>query len=382
MKKHLATGTHKTTIIVVFSYCLFLLTLFISAVSNAQSIQQVISEDSQHGVAIKGAVIAPARVSDNTLVFDLRDINLNPNQALYLSIPTQFHDKTLDFLSITHRQDPYDERDSRRSGKLDTFPGYTSVEVYDLHQPSKDAWRYWGGHGSSSFNSKFAEIRGGTGETDNLYDWQRKGHHSVRTEAHSIGPIAPFLLRVRSIGPDSVRVQKVILKTLPPPPNFFEEVIFSRGLNFGDFATAAGKQYPGNPNFGNYGQALKIGQGRPPHHPSIPQRWQTGNGSIRIPLRPGDVLRAVDIAIGDMHSVPAGADPDNYRGGASLRVTRLRNSQRVENLIDYENIGSSGTMRALPERSDVAAGANEEIEISVSGDVASIMGIRVALKRP
>jgi hypothetical protein len=344
----------------------------------ALDIANVLQGDRTAGIAAVTSPLQASKVSDLEAVYDLSDVTLGGRgrKAFYLSVPAQFAGKKLESLSLTHRQDPQEERECR-SGDRDCLPAYVSLEVYDVARRDHN-WRYWGGTGSGPFNSKFAEIRDSRGETDNLYEWQRKGHYAVDNGADFAKvPVEPGFLRLRSVGPDEAHIQQVVLKMDPPNARNLTEYIFARGLRFGDFITADGRRYPGHAAEGDYGDALLLDSRHHPRHAKLDKSWNNERGSFRIPLKAGTKLVAVDIACGDMKPVPWGADPEKYRGNSYVTVRRWVHGQPVENLISNRNVGSNGVIRATSEKIDRVAGYDEEIEIKADRGSVSIMGVRL-----
>lgn len=362
----------------------FILLLALSATSQSQAFtaKAAIDYDNARSSFQTTTTINPTSTTDLTVIYDLGDTKLLSGQRVYLSVPTQYHSMSLDFAAITHRQAPRDENECGGGSDRDCLPGYTSLEFLDAQKTIlNEAWQYWGGSGSGPFNSKFAEIRSGRGETDNLYEWRKKGRLSVETNKMTKDALYTNLVRIRSVGPDMIRVQKVILKFLPPQPSIMNDVIFSHGFAFGDYATSHGRAYPGNADYGDYGNAVLFHSRHRPRHNATPSNWTLVKGGFRIPLQAGDRIQFVDVAIGDMKPVPRGADPEDYRGGAYLNVKRLQSGQSVETLMNEENVGSNGVMRALPAKLSQKAGANEELEITVSDGAASVMGIRFGISK-
>lgn len=353
------------------------LSLLIAPNVFAATGNDVLNYDSSKSIRSVGISKAVSS-TDLQLTYDLRDLKLQAGETIYLEIPAQYSQMPLDFAALTHRQDPKYETECRGGGDRDCHPGYTSLEFFDGNQSNmRDGWRYWGGVGSGPLNSKFAEIRSGRGETDNLYEWRKKGHYSVEGKKSSHQELKPVIARIRSIGPDMVRIQRVIFKFLPPMANNIRDVVFSDGFVFGDYATSSGRRYPGRADQGDYGNPLKLRTYERPDHHKLPKDWSTSKGSIRIPLPAGETLGWLDLAVGDMKEVPRGADPEQYRGGASLTVKRVLGSHVIETLMDDENVGTNGVMRALPSKIGQVIASGEELEISVDGSSAKIMGIRL-----
>lgn len=364
------------------SHILYLLSasILMSSVAQAIEVKDILERDRKNSHIRSIGMVQPIAKTDLQLTYDLRDMKLYSSDTVYLEIPDAYKNMTLDFVALTHRQDPKYEYGECRSSDRDCNPGYTSMEFFDKQQKDiREGWRYWGGVGSGPLNSKFAEIRSHRGETDNLYEWQKKGHSSVETQRSSKNAILPQLARIRSLGPDMIRVQRVIFKFLPPAARTIREKIFADGLVFGDYATASGRRYPGYADRGDYGNALAL---RPYETTSrqLPQGWSAINGGIRLPLSAGERLLWLDIAVGDMKRVPKGGTADDYRGASALTVKRLRHGQVVEILMDDENVGTNGVMRALPAKISQVVQNGEELEITASGSSAKVMGIRSGSK--
>ncbi|MEN0060258.1 MAG: hypothetical protein AAGB31_15575 [Bdellovibrio sp.] len=340
--------------------------------------QAIILADSRSGIRQFDKVYTPAVQGDLEAIYELNDIKISGQgrEALYLEVPTQFKNQVLESLSLTHRQDPGEERECHSTVQNDCRPAYVSMEVFDLGKQSLQ-WRFWGGTGSGPYNSKFSEIRSSEGETDNLYEWHRKGHYSVETQKDfSKSSVYPGLIRLRSVGPDEARIQQVVLRISPPLLSKLNDYIFSSGLSFGDYITAEGRSYPGSPNYGYYGDALVLDSYNYPAHQKIPSHWSKERGALRVPLKPGTRLVSVDVACGDMKPVPRGANPENYRGNATLSVRVLKNGKKHQDLFKRRNVGSNGVMRATLPSLSYVAGDNEEVEIRSERGRLYIMGIR------
>ncbi len=236
------------------------------------------------------AQIQPSESHPLRLIYKFSNYSLPGGSEIYLSIPTHFEAKPIDFVFVTHKQDPKQELECRSQSDgvkmIDCLPGYTSFEVKDQNSVSaSEDWRFWGGSGSGPFNSKFAEVRSGRGETDNLYEWRKKGHISVVTNRKSNAPLVPSDMRIRSVGKDSIILQEVVVKFLPPTPSDYDDVIFATGFEFGDFSTTIGRKYPGNPSAGNYGSSLSLNRKMTPQHRNIPNHWKVERGELLIPLK-------------------------------------------------------------------------------------------------
>lgn len=314
----------------------------------------------------------PVYMADSILVYSTNDIELKTNEQVEFLIPEKYHGRQLDFASMTHRQDPDEENECvPTTPGRDCLPGYTDLEFL-----ASNGWRHWGGVGSGPKNSKFAELRRGQGETDNLYEWRRKGHVG-EDEDLSKDPL--FFTRVRavSLGEDSIHLNRVIIKYLPPKPTITDDFDFSEGFKMGDYETTAGRVYPGNPSLGDYGTALAVSRHNAPVHAKIPADWKLAPGKLLIPLVPGRRLSFVDVAVGDMRKVPAGGDAENYRGGARVNITRIEGGRQAETMMKGENVGTNGVMRATPASHDKVTAAGDFIEIEIPRGLAQIMGIRV-----
>jgi len=356
-----------------------LLLLMPLSFAHAISPDEIIREDQRNGIMAATNLVQPVQVSDLQAVYDLKDRALGGRgrQAIYLAVPSHLQRGLLDSISLTHRQDPREERECRSGSDRDCLPAYVSTEVFDSLR-TRGNWRYWGGTGSGPLNSKFAEIRDGRGETDNIYEWSRKGHHSVENEKDfSKDEISPALLRIRSVGKDDARIQQVVLKISPPRVAIMDDLIFAQGLKFGDYVTAHGRRYPGNPGMGDYGYALMLESDHRPRHIKLDRSFPVERGSFRLPLKAGQRLVSVDVACGDMKPVPGGADPQRYRGGAYITIRRWVRGVPAEDLVKNFNVGSNGVIRATSQNINRIVGQNEEIEIKAERGHISVMGVRI-----
>ncbi len=198
----------------------------------------------------------------------------------------------------------------------------------------------------------------------------------------SNAPLFIQRMRVRSLGLDNVRVQQVILKVLPPNPAQINSIVFAYGLDFGDWKTGKGRDFPGRPSRGDYGYALELNRQSTPNHPSIPATWKTGHGTLIIPLEKGQKLISIDIACGDMKRVPRGADPQDYRGGGSLTVLVKNASNSVlDSFMNRENVGTNGVMRGFTKNPNFASSQGDYIEVSAPSGTVKIMGIRLGVNK-
>ena len=361
----------KTTALIVISIYSFLFYQMAMAIQP----DDVIAKDHQ-AIEIKLIIDRPTVKKDLSLEYDLDGIRLNPEESVYIKIPDEYRNRKLDFVSMSHRQSPRDERECGGYSDKDCLPGYSSLEVYNEFS-SSEGWRCWGGTGSGPCNSKFAEIRDSTPETDNLYEWRKKGHINTRGRGLSYDPIIPTLFRVRSVGPDSVRVHKIIIKFLPPQPDVIADYIFSNGFQFGDYETASGRKYPGNASYGDYGHPLHLERHSRPDHPALKGEINSETGYIEIPILRGKKLLFVDIAAGDMKRVPRGADPENYRGGAVLSIDLVNRNNEIDQLMNSENVGTNGVLRGSPSRINLVIQDGQFLKIYAPKGTAHIMGIRI-----
>lgn len=318
----------------------------------------------------------PVEVKAVSALYDFHQLKMHPGEVVYLEVPRELKGSTVDWTSVQHRQDPREETECPRSPR-DCKPAYTSVEFLDTH----GRWQCWGGRGSGPCDSKFAEIRmPQMPETDDLYEFPRHGHIDAETGARSYEPLFAQRLRVRNLGVDDLYLHKVLFKVTPPEPTTVRDVIFSWGLDFGDFVTQRGRHYAGDADTGDYGHAMHLNRYSTPHHSRLPNEWRTEQGVLVIPLEAGRVLEAIDVAAGDMRRVPYGANPERYRGDANLTVELVRDGRVVDTLIDHENIGDNGIIRGSPTDITKSAHAGDMIRMyCVIGD-ASIMGIRLSYR--
>ncbi|HWU43724.1 MAG TPA: hypothetical protein VN132_09810, partial [Bdellovibrio sp.] len=324
--------------------------------------------------AVYGTV-APSYYDSTKVEYNFgRGINLKPSEGVELILPDSLAGRTLDFVYITHKQTP-SQMQICQDPKIDCKPGWTSFEVLpDKASNLPNDWRYWGGKGSGIYNSKFAEIRSGEGETDNLYEWYRHGHLGINGNDKSYEPLIPRAFRVRSVGQDSIWLQKVVVKFLSPEIKKTKEFIFSSGLQFGDINTTAGRKYPGHAYKGDYGSAIVLGRKRNSRINQDNIYMSKGDIKISTESMNGN-LKFINIACGDMKPVPSGEDPDKYRGNGKLSVSVVTD-QSIYKIMDHENVGTSGVMTA-PVPNELINGAIKEIIIHGSGSPISVMGLQL-----
>jgi hypothetical protein len=353
-------------------------------IASAADLNSAILFDRQQGDVREVGTVKPAEEYDYRIVYSFSDLKMKKGETVYLQLPKRAMGQLLDFAIVTHKQDNGDERECRYyNPQNDCYPAYTSVEFLDAHSSvNGDMWRYWGGVGSGPLNSKFAEIRRAEGESDNLYEWARHGHLGVDSKKKIYRSLAIAGVRVRSMGPDSMVLQRVIVKLAPPMTTDFDEGIFSRGLEFGDYLTAQGRRYPGHPSAGDYGTPLTLdGRGKSHSTPNIPKAWNYKNGALEIPLDKNKKFQSLDIACGDGKRIPYGANPENYRGNGKVTVKYVRPDGSSEILMDRENVGTNGVMRATLSSLKKPARGGYLSVYSNQGTV-RVMGVRVAYEAP
>lgn len=339
-----------------------------------------------HAPSFASGTFSPTAQDSTKLEYDLSrnfkndGVSIDPNDEIQLVVPKSYFNKSIDFVYITHKQKP-DQLQQNCGGdsKTDCIPAYTSFEVMPSVQASlSQEWRCWGGVGSGPCHSKFAEIRSYEGETDNLYEWYTHGY--VKTSSPGIkefAPLKPQAFRVRSLGQDTVWVQKVVVKFSPSNLTHKVDHIFSNGLNFGDWLTASGRRYPGHADVGDYGRAIRLSKTNK-YYQIDSDKVVLETDGLHIRTNVTDRLSFIDIACGDMKPVPPGEDPDDYRGNGKLSV-EIRTAHHNFSVMVRENVGSNGVMRALiPE--ELTQEPVEEVFISGRGSQISIMGVRLGFE--
>lgn len=301
-------------------------------------------------------------------------LSLNKGEFFDIAVSKEYGGLSLDFISITHRQSPSEESECPSFSDKDCFPSYTSVEVLN----ENNEWRYWAGKGSGPYNSKFAEIRSRkNGETDNLYHWMSVGHIGFEQKDYSRAAIYPKIVRVRNLGPDSSRIEKLVIKFNPKKVEELREVLFSQEFQFGDYITALGEKLPKSSYYGDYKNPLTLSPHSIATHKNLPGNWKVKKGQIQIPICCQKNLVFVDVAIGDMRYTTGGGSLDDYRGSARLTINVVYPDLTIKPLMKSENIGSTGVLRASPEKISESIPDGSFLTITVENDVAQIMGIRI-----
>ncbi|MBL7670988.1 MAG: hypothetical protein JNM39_10930 [Bdellovibrionaceae bacterium] len=344
----------------------------------------------------------PKEKDSTKIVYESRTddgIVLRPGEILPMQIPTVYHKRTIDFVALTHKQKLSDFRDDG-TGRNET-PGYTSFEILPSGEKLGDPngnWRVWGGRGSGPLGSKYAENRNRVGETDNLYEWVKYGHRSIWSYpgAASLTPLQPGAFRIRSVGKGNTQITKVIVKFRPINITHVQDYIFSNGFAFGNYETNKGRRYPGNPDNGDYGDAIILNSASPDSNRIIPQgitfQRDYVQGAqisrrgpkitqliVNIDPKSNKLLSFVDVACGDMNPVPPGGDPELLRGNGKLFVM-IETDRGVYEVMTNENIGSNGVMRALVP-SEVISGKITRVIISGTGRAPiSVMGVRLGFE--
>lgn len=313
---------------------------------------------------------------DLEVIYVFDSLSLNNGESFKVDITKEYDGLALDFIAITHRQSPNEESECLSFSDKDCLPAYTSVEVLN----EKNEWRYWAGNGSGPYNSKFAEIRSRkNGETDNLYHWMSIGHIGFEKDGYSKAAIYPKTIRVRNLGPDSSRIEKLVIKFNPKKVEEISETIFSKGFQFGDYITALGEKLPKSSYNGDYKNPLTVYPHSRSSHIKLPGDWIVKKGQIQIPICCQKNLVFVDVAIGDMRYFTGRGSLDYYRGSAKLTINVVLPDLTIRPLMKSENIGSTGVLRATLEKISESIPDGSFLTITIENDVAHIMGIRIGL---
>jgi hypothetical protein len=342
------------------------------------------SDSGDRRLQMRGTFQASATAA-HKVVFSFNEFEMKPGEVIYLTMPASAQGRILDQIQVMHKQDISQESEcGAPNPRNDCRPAYTSVEILDQEATIADGdmWRYWGGVGSGPFNSKFAEIRSGEGETDSLYEWSRHGHLGTSSKNKSTRPLKVAGLRIRAFGSDSLVLQRVTVKLAPPMTTDIVDAKIDRALDFGDYLTAAGRHYPGRPSMGDYGRALVLEntRGRQIQSPTqLPPGWSIQGDVVMIPLDSGKILQTLDIACGDMRQMPDGANEEDYRGNGKVTVRYVHGDGTVEILMDRENVGTNGVMRAAALNEIKDKGGH--LEVFANQGHVKVMGLRLAYKQ-
>lgn len=288
-----------------------------------------------------------------------RELRLLPNETVYFVVPKHISKYAIASITLSHRQDPYDQRGS--SFGRDNFPAYTSVQVHDVDDPNNNNWKIWAGHASWKRGAKFAEIRRFP-ENDNLYDWPLIGHRDLQTQKKSHAPLRTDLIKVEALGVDPVYISELSLKLVPPRSKKYFEISYTHSPTvIGDPMTFAGRNYGGGPRYrGHYPGAIKLS----PYN----------NKTFEIDVD-SKKLETIRIAIGDTKpdGIPNKDGTIGTLGGAKVSIGVKDKNDKVTVLVDRENVAPKGIVTAFNYNSSVSL---KSILIIIHSDSAYLMGVQ------
>ncbi len=285
-----------------------------------------------------------------------------PEQVL-IEIPESHRGLRLAHIALMHSQNTAEKSvpGSGRNGDRDAAGAYSLVEVFVKG-------RGWTDLGQSK---KFAEARQ---EVERLHDLPDAQGEIVA-------------VRIKNVGVDPVHLHQLTLHFLPEKPRRFEEQIFTARTSFGDpwasmtpsvsrlrEPVVQGTRYPGGVTLNNTGDW----KATPPETVALIQAkgWSLDPTSISIPLQAGKRFRTVEVAIGDTHPDAASNQDQSYgyKGYAKLTLEVVRADGTRLTLSSQENVPPQGVLVGT---SDYVAQAGDRVRLSVSGDTAAVMGVRL-----
>jgi hypothetical protein len=366
------------------------------------SLNELATTDAKYqGIIVKKVYNNNAVVSENSAEFKFENASclkgdheecLNKNEAIYVHIPDQFHDRIISEVILAHRQNPADNRGTdsfnpRTGAKvMDQFPAFTSVQFFSEAYPYRYAWRYWAGPASSPNGGKYAEHKDdGDSEFDNLYEWPLKGHHGFNQKAKADRSLLKAkYMRIVADGVDRAYVKSVTIKFLMPKADQYLDWSFTQTkTDFGDPITMDRRSYGGGQKFaGQFPGAIVIDRkSRVTTNQTLPANWSIpfGRGLI-FNLPAGKKFSTIEVACGDTHpdSVP---NKDGGTGslGASRLTLILITKNGKEILTKGANLGPQGVVTGAASDSTRVIQEGDQLQVLAEGDNAYIMAIRVGL---
>ena len=150
--------------------------------------------------------------SRNKLVYDLNDIKITKNSALYLHVPRSFRNEAIKEIQIKVRQDiQYETSGITSGGQWDDSPGYASIQFHSSNPNEDDRWRYSAISTRNPKGSLFAELAT-TKKVKNqdLDVWHK---HKGSSEDNLSMDILKFdSIRIVNVGTDPIIVNKLEVK--------------------------------------------------------------------------------------------------------------------------------------------------------------------------
>ncbi|MBF0406406.1 MAG: hypothetical protein HQM10_03555 [Candidatus Riflebacteria bacterium] len=319
-----------------------------------------------------------------------KGLELRPGQSFEFLLPENLNFPWITYLVLKHRKDPSLMSKTDMESSQDTNPAYMLVEVHDS---KTDTWIRWADRYGSA---KYSEVRSADNPEDETL------HNGLRT----FGKIKPDKIRVTNIGTgdsrlSTARVHELMVVFYPDNSSAEKsEQIFTPETAFND--PVKGILIPligGGPRLdGKFPGAIPIGPGFKERIASIsalpashtfqlaidppPPARRDSLGHIVIPLPEKRHLLMAEFAIGDLDVTALNKNKDGFFGrtGCAELTVWLRNKSvpgRHFPAIIRNNIGMAGIITlGLPTNAGQTQ-PGDELVVSVSNDVAFLMGYRV-----
>ena len=293
---------------------------------------------------------------------------LTPGKRILLHVPAEYRTRIIRDVVLKHRKSH-----SRFMGRgWDPEGAYSRVLI---REPRKNEWVGW--VDPSGYNSdKFAEPRPATDpETEVLHDW-----------VATVGKLNSELVSVENVGngPNAVVNFHSIELVFFPELNAlnFKEEIFSEGTQFIDLAKGVNlPSFGGGPNRdGKYPGALELNKYDLPGKIQNRESLVNARGELVVPLENGKRLLSVELAVGDTH-------PDGIRnkdghigtlGWAKIDMDIVKGGVVVDTLTRGANVPPAGVLFGGPTSMGGLKINGESLVITAKGDIAYVMGYRLA----
>lgn len=305
-----------------------------------------------------------------------------------LALPPEFQGRPVYMGVISHKQvqsDKTSQLDNKNGKPWDNTPGNSALHFHSTDHKANESWRYWNAPWGSSGKDggKYAEVRGDW-ERETEFEFLKNGHSAVGGGygARSKEALKIDAARLRSVGTDPVRVEKVVITFLPQYPDKTEEVIFSPGTKMGDPHTAAGRSYGKDTSKGTYPGALVMGGyggGNAEAVAKLPAGWKMEGGNLTVELKPGVKFTGAEVSVGDTH--PDGKSNSDgeigKQGWSKLALGIQRGNGKIEWMARDMTIPPQGVLFGGPTLADYVAQPGDKLVINASEDTAYVMGVRL-----
>lgn len=324
----------------------------------------------------------PDSRSSNSMTYKFDNQKLQPGEFMYLWVPSDLQKKGTNFVVLGHRQNPATTKGPKPgAGTHDDTPGLTSVQVYDANRAPNDRWRHWAGMASGSAGAKFAE-RDQRFEMENLYQWSKQGHRSIKSGDFKHDPLLGSVVRLTNVGLDEVEINEVVYKTNLEKGTENVEKIFTEGTKFGDVSTQSNYVIGGGQSTqGIFENSIQLGP-YVKYQKNIPAGWKFENGQLKIPMPKGKVLTGIELSAGDAHTDKIVNSDGGFgtKGWARLSIEMQRDGQTTDVMMRNENVPPEGILMAAPAKCNQALQEGDYLVLKSNADVTYVGGIRLSFK--